>query len=331
MMDTNAKTQENVEMNNEHQCNSCNRRFKTLRGLNQHLRYCSNNYSNNSSIPPDPPPINEEISYKWGEYENAIFETNINDVYERIVYWRKNLFMLPTGKVGKRYIDETTRLMNAWTEDSPLKNVAFKVIMIMPSLLLQKPSKNSKSKDHVSALERRLLLWSRGEIPHLLKEAQTIQDNLPSLNKPKTIGEISKQFAECMHKGNINGAMKILTNNMQNGILPLNENTLKLLQQKHPTAAEASHEVLLPDEPEILHPIKFENINGETVRKAALKTKGGSGPSGMDADGWRKLFVENSFGESSTDLCNAFARVIRKLCSVADLHLRVLIIHLTLF
>ena len=55
-------------------------------------------------------------------------------------------------------LGETTKLMNAWAEDSPLQKVAFKAIMVMPSLLLKKPSKNSKSKDHTTALERRLLL-----------------------------------------------------------------------------------------------------------------------------------------------------------------------------
>ena len=40
----------------------------------------------------------------------------------------------------------------------------------------------------------------------------------------------------------------------------------------------------------------------------------------MDADGWRKLFVGNAFGETSIDLCHAFAKVIRKLCAVSNLH-----------
>ena len=34
----------------------------------------------------------------------------------------------------------------------------------------------------------------------------------------------------------------------------------------------------------------FAGIDEEMIRKATIKTKGGSGPSGMDADGWRILF-----------------------------------------
>ena len=52
--------------------------------------------------------------------------------------------------------------------------------MKMPKLLLQKPSKNSKSKDHLKALERRIELWTTGDLLDLLKEAETIHRSLKS-------------------------------------------------------------------------------------------------------------------------------------------------------
>ena len=125
--------------------------------------------------------------------------------------------MLPTGKAGKHYIDEITRLMNAWTNDSPLKVIVFKAIMGMPNPLLQKPFKESKSEDHLKALERRMDLWIAGNIIELFNESLTIQKKLKTLEKPKTVAEISKKFSMEMQKGNVNGAMNILTNNMQNG------------------------------------------------------------------------------------------------------------------
>ena len=166
---------------NHHQCGSCLRWFRTVRGLNQHQRSClklsivtqistedlpissliSSTISDKNYNFINDPSGTENLIYKWGLYSNAIFENNLIAAYEKIVYWRKNLFMLPTGKSGKEYIAETTRLMNAWVEDSPLKDIAFTAIMVMPALLLQKPSKSSKSKDHGAALERRLLLWKK--------------------------------------------------------------------------------------------------------------------------------------------------------------------------
>ena len=46
-----------------------------------------------------------------------------------------------------------------------------------------------------------------------------------------------------------------------------------------------------------------------------MKTRGGSGPSGMDADGWRHILLSKNFGDAPNDLCKAIASVIKKLCT----------------
>ena len=91
-----------------------------------------------------------------GNSPSHVFEANVSTMYEQIVYGKRNLFLLPSGKAGKQYIDETTKLMNEWLQESPLKGITFKAIMIIPNLLLKKPLKNSEAKDHLKALERRL-------------------------------------------------------------------------------------------------------------------------------------------------------------------------------
>ena len=98
-----------------------------------------------------------------------------------------------------------------------------------------------------------------------------------------------------MKKGNINSAMKILTDNMKNSILPITRQTLNQLQLKHLEGKEAFQKILLTDIPETIHPIKFENVDVEKIQKAAGKTQGGSGPSGMDADGWKRILTSKQF------------------------------------
>ena len=80
--------------------------------------------------------------------------------------------------------------------DLPLKDIVFKAIMVMPSLLLQKPSQKSKSKDHLRALEWRLELWESGEVMELLNESGTIQKNMKATNKMTSINKIYKKFNE---------------------------------------------------------------------------------------------------------------------------------------
>ena len=94
--------------------------------------------------------------------------------------------------------------------------------MIMPSLLLQKPSQKSKSREHLKALERRMDLWMSGEIRHLLHKGETIQKDLRPSNTPSTVAEISKKYTQEMHKGNVTIAIKLLTDNMQKGMSWIN-------------------------------------------------------------------------------------------------------------
>ena len=135
-----------------------------------------------------------------------------------------------------------SRLMNERIHESPLKDIAFKAIMVMSGLLLQKPSQKSKSKDHLTSLENRMKLWHAGEIMELLKEAETIQKDVRVSNASSIIAEIPKKFTLEMWKGNINSAMKLLTDHMQNGILPLNDQTLHQIKQKHPHGKDAPPE-----------------------------------------------------------------------------------------
>ena len=60
-----------------------------------------------------------------------------------------------------------------------------------------------------------------------------------------------------MRKGNINCAMKLFADNMQNATLLLNDQTLYQMKQKYPHGKAADPDVLLPDIPQEIHPIKF--------------------------------------------------------------------------
>ena len=110
--------------------------------------------------------------------------------------------MLPTGAAARKYIRETIKLMNGWTNNSPLKDIAFKAIHIMPSLLLQKLSKPYKAKDHLKALERRTDLWINGNIGKLSCEGGTIQSCLHHINTPTSIVNFSKKFHLLIEKRN---------------------------------------------------------------------------------------------------------------------------------
>ena len=57
-----------------------------------------------------------------------------------------------------------------------------------------------------------------------------------------------------------------------------------------------------------------DDIGKELIKNAAIKTKGGLGPSGLDADGWRRIIVSSCFGIATADLRKAIAELVKKLC-----------------
>ena len=73
--------------------------------------------------------------------------------------------------------------------DSDLNSVALKAFMVLPTLILQKPSATSKSKEHSEAIERRLALWKQGDIDLLLKEVRFFQGKFVNSKKPRKVEE----------------------------------------------------------------------------------------------------------------------------------------------
>lgn len=76
---------------------------------------------------------------------------------------------LPSGEAGKEFIRELARLANSWKERSLLSDILIKTSVnhVCTSIYL-------KTKDHTSALERRLIISRNDDLLELLEEAKVI-------------------------------------------------------------------------------------------------------------------------------------------------------------
>ena len=157
-------------------------------------------------------------------------------------------------------------------------------------------------------------MWDKGNIEGLLYEGMAIQQRLTSDKEGMTIAIISRKFKNLMSQGNVNGALKLLTDNMDCGILPLNKETLELLVQKHQEPREPSPKILIQGPTKPIHPVAYADMDESVIMKALMLRKDGSGPSGLDADGWRKILTSRAFGTATLDLRKAFAQLIKKMC-----------------
>lgn len=157
-------------------------------------------------------------NFFWGTRDGPSFTQDINDAYDEIVHWRRNIFKIPSGKAGKMFVRELTRLLNAYAESSSLEGIALKAAMSLPILVLQKPHQKSKSKDHIKCIEKRMENWLEGNIAELMAEGRTIQHNFErSIKRSVTRDQrLATTFAKLMMEGKIRAALRLLAD-QENG------------------------------------------------------------------------------------------------------------------
>ena len=142
----------------------------------------------------------------------------------------------------------------------------------------------------------------QGNIEGLLYEGMTIQQRLRSDEEGVTVAKISLKFKNLMIKGNVNGALKLLTDNMHSGTLPLNKKTLELLIQKHLEPRTPSQDILIQGPTRTVHPVAYDDLDESVIMKALMLTKGESRPPGLDADGSFRIW--NSNNRFSQNICS---------------------------
>ena len=77
---------------------------------------------------------------------------------------------------------------------------------------------------------------------------------------------------------------------------------------------ESSPDIIIQGPTRTIHPVTYDGMDEPVIMKASMLIKGGSGPSGRDADGWRRILTSRGFGTATLDLPKTFAQLIKKLC-----------------
>ena len=262
-------------------------------------------------------------SFRWGSLNADDFSHALEGTYAEVVHWRRNNFKVPTGKSGKEFVRELSSLFSAFASASSMESIALKATVIMPILLLQKPHRRSKTKDHITCLERRLQVWKEGNLNELTLEGRTIQSRLSKFDKSMATQNLSCSFANLMFEGKTKAALDLLSHAEKGGILHLHDSSdssdpdspsvRDILINKHPQGQRAHPQCIVHAPAEETHSVVFDSIDANAIRSASLRTTGSAGPSGLDAHEWRRLCT--AFKGASTALCSALAQVAKRLCT----------------
>ena len=101
----------------------------------------------------------QKPTFLWGNCGSDQFIRELDDCYCEVVHWKPNHLKLLSGKAGKSVVAELARLYSAYVSSSALESEALKATVLLPHLLLPKPSRASKSQDHIACLQRRMPFW----------------------------------------------------------------------------------------------------------------------------------------------------------------------------
>ena len=114
----------------------------------------------------------EAPNFVWGaDVSGEEFWARVNDAYEEVIKWRRNICLLPFGKAFKMFVQEIAGLLQAFAQKTSQECIAIKACLLMQTHLLQKPFARSKAKDHTSHLQRQVgrkvtlnSYWQRGDV-----------------------------------------------------------------------------------------------------------------------------------------------------------------------
>ena len=253
-------------------------------------------------------------------------------VYDEIVHWRKKFFTVPCNSVGKAFVTELAAQLDNFVDSGGKDESALFNFATLPTLLLQKPTReNCSHKVATDHLRRRLDLWRDRNLESLLDEGRCLQMHVHGGHKPggrlKGQKDHAREFGLSMASGQVHQALRTLaeqtTPELASGVLQAGETitladgrsaTVKdLLTEKHPQAERATSNILINGDPTNVNPIRFEALTPKLIERVAVQCKGSAGPSGLDADAWRRLCV--SLKGPSTKMCQSLASLARLLAT----------------
>ena len=202
--------------------------------------------------------------------------------------------ILSKNKVVYNFIETLNRTLNSLIENNE-KTFAMYAAIIFPHLLLCKTkSKNDGSLSKTIA--RRLKQWQDGDLDGVYNEGKALQMRLLKGIRRKTETE-AQQFNKLMNTGKITSAIAKLTDTSK-GVLSLDEifkgkTVEQTLIEKHPPSKPIDENYITPvsNETILFNQSLFDQINGQHIKKAAMRTHGSHGPSGLDSNEWRRILT----------------------------------------
>ena len=264
------------------------------------------------------PPEEPSVSDFWTKVSPEV-ATQIRNFYNEIVHWRPCFQTLTKNKTGHKFVETLDCLLKPIAENSQHSPLSFYVALLLPHLVLARTTSDPDTSRN-KVIARRLSMWLNGEIEPLFHEAEALQKRMPK-SKSKHQKDEFKNFDVNMTSGKISNALRCINDADKGGVLSLTEiingkSVLDILKEKDPPPGPCHDQYITQASRETppYHPVIFDRIQAGAVQRAAMRTQGSHGPSGVDANEWRRWL--SNFGQSSTSLCRTIAQIAVRIATV---------------
>ena len=111
----------------------------------------------------------------------------------------------------------------------------------------------------------------------------------------RTPEDSSRNFAKLMWQGKVSAALKLLNSDYDNGVLKVDDNVFKDLQEKHPKPALIKEGSLLQGPIDKVPASYWDAIDESIIATATRLTKGSRGSSQLDAEQFRHTILSKKF------------------------------------
>ena len=266
---------------------------------------------------PSPTPMAPPANRPW----------SVTAIYDEIVHWSKRFFAVPNNSAGKALIYELAKLLQAFVDSGGTEMNALYSFMVLPALVLQIPPGKCSYQDASHHLRRRLDLWAKNDLDVLMEEGQCIQKKCHGKNaRFRGEEDLARQFGNCMSSARVHQAIRMLSESAEeasSGVLHLDDkitlgdgsvaSVRALLVDKHPNSQSAPESALLSGDLPRVNNIRYEEITAALLQKIARQCRGSAGPSGLNAEFWRRIC--SSYKGASSSMCQALSNFARLLAT----------------
>ena len=139
----------------------------------------------------------------------ASLTNELKDSWKKITRQPCRLYDMPTGKIGRQYVELLTEELEYFMNSST--NATSERLIALPSLVLHRDPKVRVAKEAKQLIEQRICKWKNRQFDVLLQSFLRCSKSMPKINSQMKKADRERRFSKWVQNGSVRGAIALLT------------------------------------------------------------------------------------------------------------------------